>query len=156
MTETSREDLSVEYSTAKWGGETAKVTVNSGELAGRSFWLRSTKGLESDRCNDLDTGGGIHVDGSEPDVGHFDWRGAFKTFDIEEAIDLLIEYINELSERRRVEEATYGELSDLEEALSSFSDSLRETSSKDFKEEWRRIQAAVVAMELKMTEVGAK
>ena len=149
----TREHLTTEHGTARWGGPTAKVTVNAGPLAGRAFWLRSTEGLD-DNINPR-KGGGIHMDAADPDDGgRHDWRGAFRTHDMGEAIDSLVTYINDLAERQRIQDATWAESSALTEAWQAFSDALDESSPRDFRAEWVRVRQAVAAMEMTMTEAG--
>lgn len=147
------DNVAVEHGTARWGGPTATVTINAGPFAGRTFWLRSTQGLDSDVA-DLNRGGGIHLDASEPDGRRHDWRGAFKTHDMGEAIDGLIKYVNELAERQRVQDATWAETSALSEAWQAFTDSLEESSRLDFRAEWRRVLEAVAAIDMVIAEAG--
>lgn len=150
-----REHLTVEQGTAEWGGPTAKATVTAGPLNGRTFWLRSTQGLGSDTTNDLAKGGGIHLDASDPNGGNgHDWRGAYKTFDMDEALGLLVGEVNDLAVRERVQDATWAETSALREAFDAFTDGLGESSRHDWQAEWRRVQDAVAALEMKIQEAS--
>lgn len=151
----TRDNLAIEHGTADWGGPTAKVTVNAGPLEGRVFTLRSTQGLDSGTAAELSKGGGIHVASGDPEATRPDWRGVFKTFDMDRAIGWLVGEVNELAERKRVEDATWSERAELDEAVEHFGDSLGESSRRDFREEWQRVQRAVVALEMKMQEVMA-
>lgn len=147
------DDLTIEHSTSTWGGPTATVTVNADPFAGRTFWLRSTEGHP--RVGDLTKGGGIHVSGTDPDHGgRHDWRGAFRTYDMLEAIHDLIGHINALAARRQVEEATFSPLSELHAALGDFGTALEETSPRDYRNEWQRVRDAVAQIELVMEETG--
>ncbi|MEU7170268.1 hypothetical protein ABZ949_02100 [Micromonospora tulbaghiae] len=148
----TRDDLTIEHGTARWGGPTATITINTGTLAGRRFWLRSTQGLDNDTTNDLAKGGGIHVDAAAPDSARSDWRGAFKTYDMDEAINSLVDEINDWAARDRVQEATWAELSALSDAVTAFNDSLEERSLRDFRREWQRVQETVAALDMKMRE----
>ena len=150
--EITRDDFTIEHSTAKWGGPTAKVTITRGPLAGRTFWLRSTQGLDNDITRDLSKGGGIHLDGADPDRSHHGWRGAFKTFDMNEAIDRLVDYVNDIAERERVQDATWSETAALSEAVQAFTDALNESSQLNFLREWQRVQEAVAALDMKIKE----
>ncbi len=149
----TRDNLTIEHGTARWGGPTATVTVNAGPLTGRRFWLRSTQGLDDDTATDLTKGGGIHVDASDPDSSLHDWRGAFKTYDMDEAINGLVDEINEMAVRQRVQDATWSETAALAEMVEAFTDALGESSRRNFREEWQRVQQAVAALDLKMREV---
>lgn len=148
-------DLTIERGTATWGGPTAKVTVNAGPLAGSTYWLRSTQGLGSETTNDLAKGGGIHLDNSDPDASTYGWMGAYKTFDMDEAIGDLVGDINDdFAVRKEVQEGTWQERSALAEAIGAFDYSLDSAiSPRDFRAEWLRVQQAVAAIEMKIQEV---
>lgn len=150
----SREDLDIELSTSPWGGEVAKVKVLSGALVGRTFWLRSTAGLGHEMTEDLERGGGIHVDAADPNVDTHSWRGAFRTFSMHEAIDSLVDYINELALRQRVDDLAYGLVYNLADAVEGLKDSLRESSPRDLKTEWQNVCMAVVALQMRLQEAG--
>lgn len=146
----TREDLTIERSTADWGGPIAVVTVSfpdpwTAELKPRVFELKSTEGMEG-----IPLGGhGIHV--GEVHGGHRDdWRGAFDTTDMDKAVGHLVEYLNELVERQLAEQATESPLSRLSEALSDFGESLNDGSRRDFREEWARVRAVFVAVDMAM------
>lgn len=148
---TTREGLTIECGTAKWGGPTVTVTVNDGPLQGRTFWMRSTEGHDNVT---LEKGGGFHIDASEPDGGgRHDWRGVFRTYNVNEAIDSLVEYINELAERRRVQDESWAEMGAINESVREFGEALEESSMRDFRAEWVRIREAVAAMEIVMAGV---
>jgi hypothetical protein len=150
----TRDDLTVEYGTARWGGPTATVTVNAGALAGRRFWLRSTQGLEHETTSDLTRGGGIHLDAYDPDSSYHGWRGSFKTFDMNEAIGLLVGYVNDVAARERVREATWSETHAVSDALSALNDALEEYTTRDWRDEWQRVQRTVAALALKIEETS--
>ena len=149
-------DFIIERGTSAWGGPKAKITVTAGPLVGRSFWLRSTEGMDSPTAANLKKGGGIHVDATEPDKGRFDWRGSFDTWDMDEAIDGMVAYVNERAERHYVQDATWQDTSELAAAVESFTDSLSEVNARNFREEWQRVQRVVVALDMKIQETLAE
>lgn len=150
----TRDDLTVELGTAPWGGPTAKATVTAGPLEGRTFWLRSTEGLPGgDATNDLERGGGIHLDASDPDASIRGWMGAFKTYDMETALDWLVEEVNELALRAEIKDATWQQHGALESALEDFGYSLGEVTPRDWREEWQRVEEAFTALAMKIREV---
>lgn len=147
----TRDDLTVEHGTAEFG-PTANVTVKAGPLAGRTFRLRSTENMTEPTgvATSLRKGGGIHLDGGDTDSARVDWRGAFKTFDMEVALDWLVEYVNDVAVRKAVEDATWGVLGDLADTLTAFRDSLEESSRREWRVEWQRACDAFVAARLKV------
>jgi hypothetical protein len=151
----TRDDLTDVHGAAD-AGPTAVVKVNAGPLEGRTFTLRSTELLPDSHggATTLARGGGIHVDASDPDEKRIDWRGAFKTYDMGEAVDSLVTYINELAERAAVEDSLWGVMSELTDALSGFQDALNENSRRDWREEWARAQDAFAAVRLQVAEFG--
>lgn len=146
------DNLTIERGTANWGGPTATVTVVAGQLAGRVFTLRSTEGLERDGRPTLTlaNGGGIHVDAGNPDSSHPDWRGVFRTYDMNQAIADLIDYLDELAVRDRVQEATWAETSAMREALEAFDNALGESSRLDWRDQLQQLLTATAALDLKV------
>lgn len=146
-------DLTIERGTAKWGGPTIKATVNAGPLAGRTYWLRSTQGLDGDVANELNDGGGIHVDNSDPDASTHGWMGRYRTYDMDEAIESLVDTVNDLAVRQEIQDSTWSERSALTDAIDAFDQSLGGGSGRDLHAEWQRVQEAVVAIGMKIQEV---
>lgn len=144
----SRDDLTITHGTTNWGGPFATITTTWRERWGhnpgmRMFELKSTEGL------DKVTEGGEGVFLSEVhDKARPEFLGAFKTFDMDEAIDQLVGYLNHLSDRQAAEEATASPLQELTEALSDFGDSLEDRSHRDFEVEWARLKLAVSAVDV--------
>lgn len=149
----TRDDLTIEYGVASWGGPTAIITVNREPLEGRVYWLRSTYGLDNDTTRDLRKGGGIHLYASDPDGRYNDWRGAFKTFDMDEAINDLVEYINEEAVRKVIEDVTWQHTSDLTDAVTAFTDAINGTSRRDWRKQWQWVQETVAGLDMKIREI---
>lgn len=146
-------DLTIERDTATWGGPIAKATVTAGPLAGRSYWLRSTEGLDSPTARELERGGGIHLDSSDPERSTHGWMGAYKTWDMDEAITFLVETVNEQAARAQVSEATWELRSALTQALESFDRSLEQGNGRDdWEQGWLRVQDTVGALAMKIEE----
>jgi hypothetical protein len=145
----TRNDLSIMRLVTTWGGPGARVTVQfpeqwTDETRERTFVLRSTEGMPGV----TERGHGIHINAMHGD--RQDWRGAFKTLDMDEAIDHLVVYLNELAERQRAQRATESPLAELFDALSDFGNSLNDSSRRDFHKEWARVRAAFVAVDMAM------
>lgn len=153
LTPIARDDLTVEHGDAEYG-PTAKVTVNAGPLADRTFMLRSTERMADVGGSQLSLrkGGGIHVDAGDPDAKYVDWRGAFRTFDMDKAIDYLVEEVNELALRAAVQDSLWGVLHSVTDALNGFEESLQESSRRDWREEFAGLGRAFVALRLKVAE----
>ncbi|MCW6008709.1 hypothetical protein K1W54_29810 [Micromonospora sp. CPCC 205371] len=157
LTPITRDDLSVEHGDAEYG-PTAKVTVNAGPLAGRTFILRSTEKMTNIGGSQLSLrkGGGIHVDAGDPDAKFVDWRGAFRTFDMDKAIDYLVEEVNELAVRAALQDSLWGVLHAVTDGLSGFEESLQESSRRDWREEFAGLGRAFVALRLKVAEFDGR
>lgn len=148
----TRDHLTIEHGTARWGGPTATITVNNGTLAGRQFWLRSTQGLDGDNTDDLARGGGIHLDTTDPDQSHRGWRGAFKTFDMQEAIGGLLVFLNEEAFRLRVVDSAEQEAMVLRDAVDAFTEALDGGNGRNWPSEWRRVQELVASIDMRIRE----
>ena len=150
MTDTiTTADLTIDHGTGQFG-PTATITVNAGPLTGYTFTLRSTEHMD-DPVNDLSRGGGIHLSGA-PGPG-FDWRGAFRTYNMGEAIEGLVEYVNKLAPRRRIWNNTSSERFVLQNALDEFEESLNSRDADDDPAVlWRRVLDAVAAMDARIRE----
>jgi hypothetical protein len=151
------DDLTVERSTADWGGPIATVTVNAGPKARSVFALRSTEGIDRGAGgpgSTLANGGGIHVDAGEPEGGRPDWRGAFRTFDMDEDLALLVDYVNDLAVRDAVQEATWAETSAVEEGIRGFTDALGQSSRRDWRQELDQLVEAVAALRMRADELA--
>ena len=151
----TREDLAISYSTSDWGGPVAVVTAElpqpwTEETEPRTFELKSTKGM--DRITE--GGHGIHIFEMPDHHGRPDWRGAFKTTDLQQALDWFVEYLNELVERQAVSQRAEGVLSQLNGALTDFGESLNDESCRDFRAEWDRVREAFVGVDLAVRGAG--
>ncbi|WP_326554646.1 hypothetical protein [Micromonospora sp. NBC_01813] len=156
MQKITPEDITVVLGTSPWGGPAATVTVNAGPLAGRSFWLRSTQGLDNDVTDSVARGGGIHLYATDPDKPNnsiADWRGAFKTFSMRLAIEHLVDEVNDLAVRAALYGTSWAELIALGDAIGQLGDALGERSQLDWRKEWQRVLDAVAGMSARIAEV---
>ncbi|RKR92631.1 hypothetical protein BDK92_7073 [Micromonospora pisi] len=151
----TRDDLTITRSTAEWGGPIAVVTVDfperwTNELKTRTFELRSTEGLDT-----ISSDGGIFVHELHPGRHRDrDWRGVFKTLDMEEALVRLVKYLNQLLDRQNAEVSASSSLAELREALSGFENALEDNSRRDFEEEWAQAVAAMTAVDIALRSRG--
>jgi hypothetical protein len=153
----TREDLTIEHSTSRWGGPVARISVEfpqawTGEPETRTFELKSTEGLDpiaKERHS-------IHVGEIGERVRDNDWRGCLRTVDMEEAIGEFVDWLNHLVERQSASSATEGARARLSEALTDFGDSLDDRSWRDFRTEYANAKAAFVALDMVMAEHAGK
>lgn len=151
----TRDQLNIVRSTAEWGGEILTITVNDppNRLDGSTFRLRSPKGLKGMSKRDHY---GFVVDehyGEITDDDRGTWHGSTDAEDAEAAIDEIVDHLNELVARDRVNDATCSALSELRDALSDFDQSLEHATPRDFRDEWKRAKAAIAAIDMAMESV---
>lgn len=145
----SRTDLTITYGTSNFGGPVATAVVSGGPLAKRTFELKSTEGLSQlDGVLDKPQ---VHVHELRDGL-LLNWHGALRTADMEEALDGLVEYLNDLADRLAAQDAVAGTLYHLRDALGDFDDSLEELNRRDFRVEWENVKAAVVAVDVALTD----
>jgi len=149
----TREDLTLEPFTQHWGGEGMRASVAFPDLWApegtrpRSFELWSTKGLRGTPK----AGGGTHVNDTT-NGKTYDWRGVLPANEMDEAIDQLVDYINDLIDRQALAWKMESALHQLRDALSRFHNSLEDDSRFDYDEEWPKARAAFEAVELAMAK----
>jgi hypothetical protein len=148
-------DLTVERSTAEWGGPVATVTFPANLIIDwaspshtRTFRLRSTVGFDQIDPEKHS----IHVDEPRESGDRGEWHGAFRTTDMDEALASLVEFLNDLRARHLVESATSAPRSELSGALRDFDEALEDRTRRDFRTEWSNVRDAFHAAELAYAE----
>jgi len=150
MTDTiTTADLTIDHGTGQFG-PTATITVNAGPLTGQKFTLRSTEHMD-DPVNDLSRGGGIHVHAGDGD-GFNGWLGVLRTYSMFEAAEGVVEHVNDLAAKKRVEDGTWSERHALREAVDAFDESLSSQRGDGPAVMWRRVLEAVSAMDARIRE----
>lgn len=158
----TREQITVEHATSDWGGPIIRMSLPNKLVESaswrademRTFELKHTKGMEGMTARDK--GHGWHVFDASGSASH-DWHGVLnmrRADDTEAAIGEMVGYLNHLAARGRVSEAMHAALSDVEEALRDFNQSLEFRSYRDHNQEWPRFIAAVAAADAAFRAAG--
>lgn len=145
MSEITRDQLTVEYGTTAWGGVTATAYVNHHQFERYSYTLQSSEGLEGVPSDAR--GHGIHIVHKQDGT----WLGMSPTFEVDKALDVLVDHLNGELVRRRIGDYVSPQLGDLSDALREFSSSLRSNSHLSPMAGWMRVQVAVAELNLAMS-----
>lgn len=161
----TRDQLTIEHGTSNWGGPVIRIGLPNKLVEScswpedrvRTFELKHTKGLEG--MSGRDKGHGWHVDDVGSSGGLSGWHGVLEMRDVDDpeaAIDEMLAYLNHLAVRDRVSTAVQPLISDLEEALRGFNESLEFRSYRDHNVEWPRVVDAVAAVDAAFRAAGGE